>query len=167
MKRTKKTSTSTGFNKDSEYKKAVLPFLSRLKKEAKKKEAQKSSLMTRADQWKTFLAVILLILGCCGFYFFKQTNLLFSQPNLVLAYVSPLLGSVLFLLILFYWCSFGSSLIRYIKESTVEAKKVVWPDRKSASRMTLMVLFFVFVLGLCMWIFDTVIVTVLNWIMLR
>ncbi len=167
MKHTKKTSASTVSNKNSGYKGSPSVFLGRLKKEMKKKELQNSSLMTRADKWKAFLAVMLLILGCCGFYFFKEANLLFSQPNLILAYASPLLGLILFLLILFYWCSFGSSLIRYIKESTMEAKKVVWPDRKTASRMTLMVLFFVFVLGLCMWVFDTVIVAVLNWIMLR
>lgn len=43
----------------------------------------------------------------------------------------------------------------YAQDSVAEAKKVVWPTRKEATQMTVMVFVFVFVLALFMWLVDS------------
>jgi preprotein translocase SecE subunit len=51
------------------------------------------------------------------------------------------------LLIVFYWCDSGRRLIAYVRDSVSEFKKVVWPVRNDAIRLTFFVVVFVAILA--------------------
>lgn len=133
----------------------------------KQKVALSEQWISRTDKIKLAIAVGVLLLGIGSFYLFKTPSFLFSRPNMLLAYASPVLGIVGFIAILFYWCSFGFSLLGYVKDATIELKKVVWPDSKTAGRTTLMVMVFIAILATCMWISDSIIQWVLYDLILR
>jgi preprotein translocase subunit SecE len=48
----------------------------------------------------------------------------------------------------------GQQLIGFGMDATRELKKVVWPTRKEATQMTLVVFAFVFVMALFLWLTD-------------
>jgi preprotein translocase, secE subunit len=133
----------------------------------KQKVALSEQWISRTDKIKLTIAVGILLLGIGAFYLFKTPSFLFSHPNMPLAYASPILGIIGFVAILFYWCSFGFSLLGYVKDATIELKKVVWPDSKTAGRTTLMVMVFIAILATCMWISDSIIQWVLYDLILR
>ena len=136
-------------------------------KTIKQKVVLPEQWISRTDKIKLAIAVGILLLGIGAFYLFKTPSFLFSHPNMPLAYASPILGIIGFIAILFYWCSFGFSLLGYIKDATIELKKVVWPDSKTAGRTTLMVMVFIAILATCMWISDSIIQWVLYDLILR
>ena len=105
----------------------------------------------RGNGAKLFLAAALVIGGAIGFSFLSQ------QPLYVRG---TILGVSLLLsgLIVFFWCDTGPSLIRYIKDSVVEIKKVVWPPKNEAWRNTFFVLIFTAVLTLFLWLVDSFLV---------
>ena len=100
---------------------------------------------------KLFLAAALVIGGAIGFSFLSQ------QPLYVRG---TILGVSLLLsgLIVFFWCDTGPGLIRYIKDSVVEIKKVVWSPKNEAWRNTFFVLMFTAVLTLFLWLVDSFLV---------
>jgi len=51
----------------------------------------------------------------------------------------------------------GKRFLAYAKDSVAEAKKVVWPSRKEATQMTLVVFAFVVVMALFLWAADKLI----------
>ena len=97
------------------------------------------------------MAAALVIGGAIGFSFLSQ------QPLYVRG---AILGVSLLLsgLIVFFWCDTGPGLIRYIKDSVVEIKKVVWPPKNEAWRNTFFVLIFTAVLTLFLWLVDSFLV---------
>ncbi|MCV2504085.1 MAG: preprotein translocase subunit SecE [Neisseriaceae bacterium] len=170
MKQNKQAKTK---NKKVTTNKSVKDFTSELtnKKVKNTKKTPNSNQNTQkisnSDKLKIVLGLIILGLSVWGYYYFKGPNILFPNANSLLSYLCPILGVIAFLLIIIYWCSFGKDIINYIKEATVELRKVVWPDRKTATRMTMLVMFFVFILALFMWISDTFIQWILYDIILR
>ena len=105
----------------------------------------------RGNGAKLFLAAVLVVGGAIGFSFLSQ------QPLYVRG---AILGASLLLsgLIVFFWCDTGPGLIRYIKDSVVEIKKVVWPPKNEAWRNTFFVLMFTAVLTLFLWLVDSFLV---------
>ena len=105
----------------------------------------------RGNGAKLFLAAVLVVSGAIGFSFLSQ------QPLYVRG---AILGGPLLLsgLIVFFWCDTGPGLIRYIKDSVVEIKKVVWPPKNEAWRNTFFVLMFTAVLTLFLWLVDSFLV---------
>lgn len=79
----------------------------------------------------------------------------------------PVGGIIIALLIVFYWCSMGRNLIRYVKESTTEIKKVVWPKRPDTMRMTFFVLVFVAVSALFIYGVDSLITLLFNTLLVK
>lgn len=71
--------------------------------------------------------------------------------------LAPVLGVVLGLLIVFYWCDLGRRLIAYVRDSVTEFKKVVWPARRDAFRMTVFVIIFVTILAAFIYMADSII----------
>ncbi|QMT34474.1 preprotein translocase subunit SecE [Conchiformibius steedae DSM 2580] len=61
----------------------------------------------------------------------------------------------------------GRNLLRYIKESTAEVKKVVWPKRPDAVRMTMFVVLFVAVFAVFIYGVDTLISLLFNAVLLK
>ena len=70
---------------------------------------------------------------------------------------APALGVILALFIVFYWCDFGRRLISYVRDSVAEFKKVVWPARNDAFRMTVFVIIFVTILAAFIYMADSII----------
>lgn len=60
-----------------------------------------------------------------------------------------------------------TGLFNYFKESFMELKKVVWYNRPEAVRMTGFVIAFVFVFALYIFVVDSVIAKLFEWILVR
>jgi preprotein translocase subunit SecE len=99
-----------------------------------------------ADKIKILLAVLLVVAGIVGFYYFGDS------PAIVR------LGSVLAGLIaaaFVFWTSVpGKQFYVYAQESAAETRKVVWPTRKETIQTTAIVFVFVVVMALFLWAVD-------------
>lgn len=103
------------------------------------------------DVLKLCVAATLMVGGIWIFYSNE-----FSLPSYVRT-LAPIIGVVLGLLIVFYWCDFGRRLIAYVRDSVTEFKKVVWPPRNDALRMTIFVIIFVTILAAFIYMADSII----------
>lgn len=98
---------------------------------------------TSNDKLKVVLAVVAAIAGVVGFFY------LAGQPTLVRA-----IALVVGLLIsagIAYTSSTGRDFLNFAKESVRETKKVVWPTRKEATQITMIVFAFVLVMAVFLW----------------
>ncbi|WP_066570382.1 preprotein translocase subunit SecE [Snodgrassella sp. CFCC 13594] len=127
------------------------PSKSQLKAEAKLKLQQEQRQSKRADSVKFILAAILVAVGVWAFY------ALAAQLPVYIRSLFPLVGVVVAIAIVFFWTATGRELTSYVRESVVEAKKVVWPERNETLRMTLFVIVFVAILALFIWGVDSLI----------
>lgn len=59
----------------------------------------------------------------------------------------------------------GKAFLTFAKESRLEVRKVVWPTRQEVVRMTLVILVAVIIVGLLIYLFDMVIVYLVNLVM--
>jgi preprotein translocase subunit SecE len=98
---------------------------------------------TSADKLKVVLAICAVIAGVVGFF------LLTGKPTYQRAgalVVGLLVGIGL------AWTSVsGQSFIDFAREAVRETKKVVWPTRKEATQITLIVFGFVLVMAIFLW----------------
>ncbi len=130
-----------GLNKKS----AKAEVKSHSKNEAKLKEQKANDALEKVK------IVVSLIILAAGFVLFYQL------PANVSGFVKaacPIVSTILFSLMILFWCDSGKRLIQYIKGSVVEIKKVVWPEKNEAFRQTLFVIAFVAVLAGFTWICD-------------
>ncbi len=116
-----------------------------------KEEQQRNRTM---DKVKLTLALLIAAAGVFGFYFFS------SLPTYVRT-LFPVVGVLIAAVIVFFFCTFGRNLIAYIREASQEMRKVVWPDKPTTLRMTLMVIAFVAVLALFLALTDALVSWVL------
>lgn len=119
------------------------------KQELRAREMAEQAKNRRGDVAKLILAGVLVMLGLWAYYI---------QPQwpIYLRVLFPVAGIALAVSIVFFWCSLGRSLIRYIKDSTVEIKKVVWPGKNEVWRNTFFVILFTAVMTLFLWIVDSI-----------
>ncbi|WP_233127519.1 preprotein translocase subunit SecE [Neisseria dumasiana] len=113
-------------------------------------ERKNNPALKSADWFKLLIAISLVV---CGMWLFYNM----PQLSVYIRLLFPFAGVVLALLIVFYWCDFGKRLVIYIRESVTEFKKVVWPPRKDATKMTIFVIIFVAVLSLFIYAVDSLI----------
>jgi preprotein translocase subunit SecE len=101
-----------------------------------------------ADKIKLLVAVLLVIAGVAGFYFFADApvvvRVLSVLAGLVLAGVVAGMSVV------------GKRFFRFALDARDEAKKVVWPSRKETIQVTGVVVAFVVAMALFMWAVDGV-----------
>jgi len=99
-----------------------------------------------ADKFKFALAVLLLVAGIAGFY-------LLANEAMILRVLAVLIGAGLAAAVA--WNTEpGRLFFAFAKESTNEAKKVVWPSRKETMQTTGLVFAFVVVMALFLWLTD-------------
>jgi len=106
------------------------------------------TVSTTNDKFKVVLAVVALVAGVVGFFY------LAGQPTLVRA-----IALVVGLLIsagIAYTSTTGREFMNFAKESVRETKKVVWPTRKEATQITLIVFGFVLVMAVFLWGTDKI-----------
>lgn len=101
------------------------------------------TVSTTNDKFKVVLAVVALIAGVVGFFY------LAGQPTLVRA--AALVVGLLISAGIAYTSTTGREFMNFAKESVRETKKVVWPTRKEATQITLIVFGFVLVMAVFLW----------------
>jgi len=99
--------------------------------------------------WMTILAGLIVVLALVAYY------ALASQGMVVR--LAALLGGLLAAVVIVAVTSDGKRFIAYAKDSVTEVKKVVWPSRKEATQMTLIVFAFVVVMAIFLWVADKLI----------
>jgi preprotein translocase subunit SecE len=108
-----------------------------------KAESQGSSFL---DTVKLLLAVVLVIAGIVGFYYFETESLLYR--------VLGLLAAVLMAVGVAYTSASGKAFAGFMKNSRTEVRKMVWPTRVETMQTTLMILFIVLLLSIFLWLID-------------
>ena len=98
---------------------------------------------TSNDKFKVVLAVVAAIAGVVGFFY------LAGQPSLVRA--AALVGGLLISAGIAYTSTSGREFLNFAKEAVRETKKVVWPTRKEATQITMIVFAFVLVMAVFLW----------------
>ena len=101
-----------------------------------------------ADKLKLLVAVLLVIAGVAGFYFF-------ADAPTVVRVLSVIVG-VMLAGVVAGMSAPGRAFFGFALEARDEAKKVVWPTRKETMQMTGVVMAFVIVMALFLWAVDGV-----------
>jgi preprotein translocase subunit SecE len=112
-----------------------------------KATAPASKTASYLDNAKLVLALSLLVVGVFGFYWFDQFALVWRVIGLLIV-AAMTVGLV-------FWTSMGGKLLSFSRESRVELRKVVWPTRQETIQITLIVLVLVFLIGLFLWLVDS------------
>lgn len=108
---------------------------------------------TAGDKVKVALAIGALIAGVVGFF------ALVGQPTI--ARVGALVAGLVVAVLIAVTSAPGRDFIGFAKESWRETKKVVWPSRKEAGQLTLVVFAFVVMMAVFLWCADWLIEFVL------
>ncbi|WP_174873594.1 preprotein translocase subunit SecE [Vogesella oryzae] len=103
--------------------------------------------MESQDKIKLGLAILLVVAGVVGFYLLAADQVVLR----VVVFVISLLAAAAVI----SQSMLGKNFVSYAQESIAEARKVVWPQRKEATQLTMLVFAFVFVLALFMWLVDS------------
>jgi preprotein translocase subunit SecE len=111
------------------------------------------TVSTTNDKFKVVLAVVSLVAGVVGFFY------LAGQPTLVRA--AALVVGLLISAGIAYTSAAGRDFLNFAKEAVRETKKVVWPTRKEATQITMIVFAFVMVMAIFLWGTDKILEFVL------
>jgi len=111
------------------------------------------TVSTSSDKIKVALAICAVIAGVVGFYFLSDKAAIVRAGVLVVG---------LLLAIAFAWTSeAGRGFLVFAQEAVRETKKVVWPTRKEATQVTLVVFGFVLIMAIFLWGTDKILEFVL------
>jgi len=109
---------------------------------ATKTEAQGSFF----DTIKLLTALVVLVAGIVGFYYFEEQSLLYRVLGL-LAMVGVAIGVTL-------TTAKGKGLVGFLVLSRTEVRKMVWPTRAETIQTTLIVFILVVILAIFLWFVD-------------
>ena len=98
------------------------------------------------DTVKLLLALLVLLAGIAGFYYFEDGSLLYRVLGL-LAMVGVAIG-------ISVTTVKGRSLLSFLGLARVEVRKMVWPTRAETMQTTLMVFILVVILAIFLWFVD-------------
>ena len=99
-----------------------------------------------ADRAKMVVAIAAVLAGIVGYYLLDQ------QP--AIARVGSVLVGLLVGAGLAYTTVPGQRFFAFARDSWNETKRVIWPDRKETTQVTLIVFAFVVVMALFLWLVD-------------
>ncbi len=100
----------------------------------------------KLDTFKLLLAIVILILGIVGFYYYEAESQLYRVLGVVFAAgVAVAVSST---------TALGQNLIGFGREARMEVRKVVWPTRQETVQTTFMVLVAVILIGIFLWLID-------------
>jgi preprotein translocase subunit SecE len=98
------------------------------------------------DKVKIALAIAIVVGGIAGYYIYEDAPAVLR------------IGAVIFSLAIaigvFATSGVGRELWRFIQGSRIELRKVVWPNRQETGQTTLVIIFFVIVMGIFFWLLD-------------
>ena len=104
------------------------------------------TVVSAADRFKVVLAVAAVVAGLVGFY------VLSGQP--AIARVGSVLVGLAVGVVIAWSSGPGQRFFAFAKDSWSEARRVVWPDRKETTQVTLIVFAFVLAMALFLWLVD-------------
>jgi preprotein translocase subunit SecE len=124
-------------------------------------KAQEAKGMGPADLGKLALALVVLVAGIAGFYYFSDNP---SVPSF--ARVAGVIVAVVAALAIAAFTVPGRRLRGFVAESQFEMRKVVWPTRDETLKTTGVILVVVVILSLLMGLIDWLLKTiVLDWLL--
>jgi preprotein translocase subunit SecE len=98
------------------------------------------------DKVKIVLAIAIVVGGVAGYYIYEDAPAVLR------------IGAVIFSLAIgtgvFATSAVGRELWRFIQGSRIELRKVVWPNRQETGQTTLVIIFFVIIMGIFFWLLD-------------
>jgi preprotein translocase subunit SecE len=103
-------------------------------------------VVSTADRAKAVAAVAAVIAGIVGFY------LLSAQP--MIARVASVLAGLAAGVAIAWTSAPGQRFFVFAKESWAETRRVVWPERKETTQVTLVVFGFVLAMAVFLWLVD-------------
>jgi preprotein translocase subunit SecE len=109
----------------------------------------------KLDTFKLLLAIVILLAGIAGFYYYEAEGLLYRVLGL-LVFVLIALGVV-------YTTNLGRSVVGFGREARAEVRKVVWPSRQETVQTTLMVIVAVIIIGIFLWLIDMVLLSAVQY----
>lgn len=115
------------------------------------------TVSTTSDKIKVVTALCAVVAGIVGFYFLADQSTLARAGVLVLgiAVAAAMM-----------WTSTpGRDFVAFARESVRETKKVVWPTRKEATQLTLVVFGFVLLMAIFLWGTDKILEVLLSFIL--
>ena len=98
------------------------------------------------DTFKLMTAVLVLIAGVVGFYYFEEESQLLR--------VLGMLGVAVIAFLIAATSDQGRRALGFVKDARVEVRKVVWPTRQETLQTTVAVLFMVILVAIMLWLFD-------------
>jgi len=108
------------------------------------------------DTVKLAGSVLLLLAGIWGFYFFAEYSLLLRVIVLL-----AIAGGAAALALM---TAPGRALWRFAFDARMEVRKVVWPTRQETLQTTLIVIVMVIILSIVLWLFDSVLMSILRFL---
>ncbi|MBV5311634.1 preprotein translocase subunit SecE [Chromatium okenii] len=106
------------------------------------------------DTIKLTVAAFLLVLGITAFYYFASLSTLLRVVGLLI-----IVGAAVAIV---YQTELGRLLWQFVTDSRMEVRKVIWPSRQETLQTTLVVIAMVLVVGILLWLFDMVLMTILR-----
>ena len=98
------------------------------------------------DKAKLGIAILLVVAGVAGFYYFGEQALVLR--------VLYVLGGIVAGAAVAWFTAPGQEFFVFARESWGETKKVVWPTRKEAMQTTAAVFGFVLIMAVFLWLAD-------------
>jgi len=106
-----------------------------------------------ANRIKLALAVLVVAAGIVGF------SMLENQGTL--ARLGVFIASLVVAFGIVWFSDTGRRTVGYLRDSTTELRRVVWPSRQEATRMTGIVFVFVAIMSIILWLFDKILAWVI------
>jgi len=107
---------------------------------------------------KVKFAIVLLLIGggIYGFYHFADEALIFRVVGLI-AVLAVAFGLAI-------TTEAGANGISFSRAAVIEMRKTVWPTKKETMQTTGIVMIMVVIMGLVLWLFDTILVSIIRWL---
>lgn len=109
-----------------------------------------------ADNIKLIAAGALLFAGLVLFYVFAEQSLLFRVIGLL-----AIIGVCCFLI---YQTAKGKRTVGFFRDARTEVRKVVWPSRAETTQTTITVFIIVVIVGIMLWLFDSMLASLFRWV---
>ena len=121
-------------------------------------KVEQASGTSAADIAKLALAALILVGGIAGFYYFADAMQVLRVLGLLAAFVAAVfVGSQ---------TALGRSTRFFLKESSIELRKVVWPTREETIRTTGVIIVVVIIISLILGLIDLLLkVVVMDWLL--
>ena len=108
---------------------------------------QIDNLNSGSDQWKTILAIAIVI-AALAFYYVNPLNFNTLTKVLITLLWFVIAGVV------FIKSTQGDRFLHFLRETRIELRKVVWPTREETAKTTGMIMIAVVIVAIFLWIID-------------